>query len=628
MKNEQQVDPDDTNSAHGPQPEDPRHDDIPDKTKVTLSNTSYPIAPEPNHHNGSSTSIPEQDSDEESDAASVGGQRNTMTSTQLRIAIPALSVCLFVSFIDQTSVSTATPAIAVDLSTGTATSWIGTSFLIASTAFQLINGRLSDIFGRKNLLLISLTLMALGDLGCGFAQSSVQLFVLRAIAGIGGGGINSLVMIIVSDITTLQNRGKYQGWLGAVIALGNGAGPFLGGAVVQGATWRWVFWMIPILAIPTSMVILFFLPLKHRSGDHLEKMKKIDYGGMVLNVASTLLLLIPLSGGGVTYAWNSAFFVACIVTGAVLGLLFVLYEWKLVKLPIMPLRLYRAPHCWALYLQTFLIGLAYFGNFFYLPIYFQSVRRYSPLVSGALILPVVITSSFASIASGQYMNRVGSYFHCIVAGFSLWTLGNGLTLLFDRNTSLAVLIVALIVEGAGIGLTLQPTLVGLYANGRSEDRAVTTGLRNFIRTIGGAFGLVISGVILSNTLSQDLSRRRFVSASLMSQLTSSTYDLDQFDLTKEQQEVIFNVYMLGLHYIFIFFTACSGLSLFLTFWVGNTSLKAPKKLDEEQAVSGSRDGDFHGHQSIHGQDVEIEVETPDEKEASIGEHDKCKSNSL
>jgi hypothetical protein len=146
-----------------------------------------------------------------SDAVSISGQRNVMSSKQLRIAIPALSVCLFVSFVDQTSVSTATPAIAGDLNTGTATSWIGTSFLIASTAFQLINGRLSDIFGRKNLLLICLALMALGDLGCGFAQTDVQLFVLRAIAGIGGGGINSLVMIIVSDITTLQNRGKYQG---------------------------------------------------------------------------------------------------------------------------------------------------------------------------------------------------------------------------------------------------------------------------------------------------------------------------------------------------------------------------------------------------------------------------------
>lgn len=148
---------------------------------------------------------------DDSDAGSIGGQRNTMSTKRLMVAIPALSVCLFVSFVDQTSVSTATPAIAGDLSTGTATSWIGTSFLIASTAFQLINGRLSDIFGRKNLLLLCLALMGLGDLGCGFAQTPDQLFALRSIAGIGGGGINSLVMIIVSDITTLQNRGKYQG---------------------------------------------------------------------------------------------------------------------------------------------------------------------------------------------------------------------------------------------------------------------------------------------------------------------------------------------------------------------------------------------------------------------------------
>lgn len=153
----------------------------------------------------------QQGSDDNSDAESVGGQRNTVSARRLMIAIPALSVCLFVSFVNQTSVSTATPAIADNLSTETATSWIGTSFLIASTAFQLINGRLSDIFARKNMLLICLFLMALGDLGCGFAQTAGQLFALRSIAGIGGGGINSLVMIIVSDITTLQNRGKYQG---------------------------------------------------------------------------------------------------------------------------------------------------------------------------------------------------------------------------------------------------------------------------------------------------------------------------------------------------------------------------------------------------------------------------------
>lgn len=182
---------------------------------VSKDDSSDSVTPNPTHDDQTSASKDEHEPQDDSDTESIGGQRNTMSSKRLMVAIPALSVCLFVSFVDQTSVSTATPAIAGDLETGTATSWIGTSFLIASTAFQLINGRLSDIFGRKNLLLICLALMGLGDLGCGFAQTADQLFALRSIAGIGGGGINSLVMIIVSDITTLQNRGKYQGrcWL-------------------------------------------------------------------------------------------------------------------------------------------------------------------------------------------------------------------------------------------------------------------------------------------------------------------------------------------------------------------------------------------------------------------------------
>lgn len=183
------------------------------------------------------------------------------------------------------------------------------------------------------------------------------------------------------------------------------------------------------------------------------------------------------------------------------------------------------------------------------------------------------------------MARIGLYMPCILVGFSLWTIGNGLTLMFNRNTGLAVLIVCLIVEGAGIGLTLQPTLVGIYANSRTEDRAVATGLRNFLRTIGGAFGLVISGVVLSNTLSQRLSSDSFVSEGLIADLTSSTYALDDLKLSKDQQDRVLDVYMLGLHYVFVFFTVCTGLCLILTIWVGNKSLKVPKKPVDEEAVS-------------------------------------------
>ncbi|OLN91615.1 putative MFS-type transporter C16A3.17c 2 [Colletotrichum chlorophyti] len=552
----------------------------------------------------------EQCSNDDTDAESIGGQRNTMSRKRMLLAFSALSVCLFVSFIDQTSVSTAVPAIAGDLDTGTATSWIGTSFLIASTAFQLINGRLSDIFGRKNLLMICLVFMAVGDILCGFSKTKEQLFAFRAIAGIGGGGINSIVMIIVSDITTLENRGKYQGVLGAVIALANGVGPFVGGAVVQESTWRWVFWMVPIISAPAAVTILFCLPLKHRSGDHAGKMKKIDYGGIALNMASVLLLLIPLSGGGVTYPWSSPFVISVVTLGAALGILFVLYEWKLAKLPIMPLRLYRAPHCSCLYGQTFLMGQAYYGNLFYLPIYFQSILKYSPLVAGALILPVIITTAALSILSGQYMLRLGRYMPCILVGFFLWTLGNGLTILFGRGTGLGELIPILIVVGAGIGLTLQPTLVGMYANSRSEDRAVTTGLRNFIRTIGGAFGLVISGVILSNTLRQDLRGKNLVSDADVSELTSSTYTLDEKGFSVEEKAVILEAYMKGLHYIFIYYVVCSGICLALTLGVGNTSLKAKKPPDQADEVSDSPDGP-------EGSIPESTTEREREKRASI-----------
>lgn len=389
--------------------------------------------------------------------------------------------------------------------------------------------------------------------------------------------------------------------LGAIIALANGVGPFLGGAIVQSATWRWVFWMIPIITLPTTAIIWFYLPLKHRSGEYMEKIKKIDYGGIVLNIASTLLLLIPISGGGVTYAWTSAFFIATVIISIFLAALFVLFEWKLAKLPIMPLRLYRAPHCWALYLQSFLTGLAYFGNFFYLPLYFQSVLGYDALAAGALILAVVIPTSLTSILSGQYMSRVGSYMHCILAGFALWTLGNGLTLLFNRETKLGPLIAILIVEGAGIGFTLQPTLVGMYANGRSEDRAVTTGLRNFIRTIGGAFGVVISGVILSNTLNKELGGRGIVPNDTIAQLTSSTYSLTSMGLSQQDQDIILDAYMNGLYFIFVFFTVCSGLSLVLTFWVGNTSLKSPAKTED---ASGSADREMTEDERLGRADVE------------------------
>lgn len=284
-------------------PGDSRHD-------IAVSETTGPAATVTAPGGVFSTEV----SDTGSDTASIGNQRSPLSRKRLLLAFPALCAVLFVSFYDQTSVSTAIPAISSDLNTGAATSWIGTSFLISSTSFMLINGRLSDIFGRKNLLLVCLGLLGLGDLLCGFAQNAGQLFAYRALAGIGGGGVNTVVMIIISDITTLQNRGFYQGQehfdsgygelehelmcfkglIGVIHAIASGVGPFIGGALVEKASWRWIFWIVPIMSLPAALVILLALPLKHDKGNYAAKVKKIDFGGILLNLASVILLLVSI----------------------------------------------------------------------------------------------------------------------------------------------------------------------------------------------------------------------------------------------------------------------------------------------------------------------------------------------
>ncbi|KAF2730610.1 major facilitator superfamily transporter [Polyplosphaeria fusca] len=513
---------------------------------------------------------------------SIGNQTNVLSAKQLWIAIPALSVALFVSFIDTTSVATSIPAISADLDTGTATSWIGSSFLVASTAFQLINGRLSDIFGRKNCLLLCLALLAIGDIGCGFSPTKEMLFFFRSIAGIGGGGINSLAMIIVSDITTLENRGKYQGIFGAVIALANGTGPFVGGALVDSVTWRWIFWIVPMLAVPAGILIFIFLPLKYEKGNTKDKLKKIDYGGITLNLAAVLLVLIPLSGGGVQYAWDSPLVISMLTVGACTILAFILYEWSLAPIPIMPIRLVQYQHCKALYIQNFATGLCFFGNFFYLPLYFQSVLGHSALVAGALLLSLIVPTSVASITSGQLMARTGRYLWIVIIGMVLWALGTGLKCTFNQTTQVYHIILVLAVEGLGVGMTLQPTLVAILANSSQSDRAVATGLRNFIRTIGGSFGVIISGAILSNTLSSQLSHLPFITGEILKNLTSSTFSLAESGFTEEQKEIILASYMSGIRYIYILYAASAGANVVLCLWIGNTSLKAKGQVEEEE----------------------------------------------
>jgi MFS family permease len=225
-------------------------------------------------------------------------QTNILPRRQLLVVFATLSATLLITFIDQNGISTTLPTIAADLGAGESISWAGTSSLLANTAFQMLYGRLSDIFGRKTIFLTAVALLAVADLLCGLSQNPAMLYVFRGIAGIGGGGITNLAMIIVSDVVTLEQRGKYQGIIGAMVGLGNVGGPFLAAAFVERTgSWRAFFYMLAPLGAIAGVVSYFFLPEKPRTGSFKDSVSKIDYAGSFTSTLGVIFILIPVSGG-------------------------------------------------------------------------------------------------------------------------------------------------------------------------------------------------------------------------------------------------------------------------------------------------------------------------------------------
>ncbi|KAF4624201.1 hypothetical protein G7Y89_g13972 [Cudoniella acicularis] len=264
-------------------------------------------------------------------------QANVLPHHKLMIVFPVIALVQFTAYLDQTSVSAALPSIGRGLNLGTSISWVATSYLLATTVVQLVYGRLSDIFGRKGLLLMSLGVLALGNLATGFSQNGTMIFVFRAIGGLGGGAITALVQIIASDITTLKQRGKYNGFIGAAVSMGSGLGPLIGGVVSSKLSWRWTFWYDVPWLLFIMVLVTVLLPKSQVSGSStLAKLKLIDWAGVLVSVAATVLLLIPLSEGGAIFSWNSAIVISMLVIGGVVVGAFLLVEHKFATLPVMP----------------------------------------------------------------------------------------------------------------------------------------------------------------------------------------------------------------------------------------------------------------------------------------------------
>ncbi|KAE8403430.1 major facilitator superfamily domain-containing protein [Aspergillus pseudonomiae] len=479
-------------------------------------------------------------------------QSHILPRKQLLVIFPALALIHFTSFLDQTALSTSLPAIAAGLNTGSSISWVSASFLTTSTSIQLINGRLSDIFGRKTCLLGALTIMALGNLLGGWSQTPAQLYATRALSGLGAGALNALVQIAISDITTLAQRGYYFGILGVAVALGNGLGPVVGGVLTEKASWRWAFWFVCPLAVAAATYFGLVFPSSGMSDDVRTKLRRVDWFGVFTSMMAIVLILIPVSQGGTAIPWDSPIIIAMLTLGAALFGLFLIGEWRWVELPLLPMRVFKYNYSTNILLfANIVIGWVFWGNLFYIPLYFQNVRGWSPGTSGSLILPMVIAHGITSGLSGLIISWTGRYKVVISTGVGMWMLAAAAKSFYTRQTALWILELGGIFEGIGVGCSFQPVMVGLLAGSDKSDRAVVTGFRNFIRDMGGSIGVTVSGAILNNVLHNDLKGR--FSDALISKITSSAFASRDLNLTDEDWELISDAYMHGLRAVFSVF---------------------------------------------------------------------------
>lgn len=296
-------------------------------------------------------------------------QTQLLSKKDIIVVFAIMALALLVCFIDQNGISILLPDIARDLNAADSISWAGTSALIANTVFQVLYGRLSDLFGRKNILLSALVLLSLSDLACGLSVNSTMLYFFRGLAGVANGGITSLTMMIVSDVVTLKERGKYQGILGAMVGLGNAIGPLIGAGFAIHTTWRGLFYLLAPLVMATVPLSWVYLPTNMPKVNLKETIAKIDVLGLITGTAAVILLLIPVSQGGhAGTPWNSPEIIAMLCVGGVCLVVFILIEWKWARLPMMPLDMFKIPSVAAMLAQSFLLGAAYYSYVYFVPL--------------------------------------------------------------------------------------------------------------------------------------------------------------------------------------------------------------------------------------------------------------------
>jgi len=422
-----------------------------------------------------------------------------MTPKEIKVVMLALMSSLLLAALDQTIVASALPTIVSDLGSAGKLSWVITSYLLASIAVMPLYGKIGDLYGRKKILLLAISLFLAGSMLCGITNSLFTLVLARVVQGLGAGGLFPLITATIADIIPLKNRAKYQGGIGAVFAIASLMGPLLGGLITDLFSWRAIFF----INLPISIIALILVK-KHLYGKEVTHKHKIDYLGAFLGTVGITLLLVFMLFGGKTYGWLSWQILSLLILAITSLLLFVKVEQNSYE-PILPLSLFRNRVVVLNLVISFFTGAILFGVVIYLSIFLQVVKGFSPTISGLALLPLTLGIFPSSMRVGKMVGKSGEFKSFYIIGFGLLALSTlGLTTI---NSKVSYLILGLLLFLAGLGLGMLMQLPSLVVTNVLPKETIGVGASTvtLFRSIGSAMGTAIFGTILNLQLSNYLS---------------------------------------------------------------------------------------------------------------------------
>ncbi|WP_243740494.1 MDR family MFS transporter [Streptomyces sp. 8K308] len=492
-----------------------------------------------------------------------------MTHPQIVRALSGLLLGMFTAILSSTIVTNALPHIITDLGAGqSAYTWVVTATLLSMTASMPLWGKLADLFSKKLLIQVALVVYVLGSLVAGLAQNAGTLIAVRAVQGLGVGGMVGLSQIILAAMIPPRERGRYSGYLGATFATATVSGPLIGGLITDtpGLGWRWCFYIGVPFALASLAVLRRTLRLPA-----VRRRVRIDWAGALLVVGAVSLLLIWVTLAGESYPWASWQTLAMVGGSLLLGALFVLVELRASD-PIIPPRLFRDPTITLTSIASIFVGIAMFAGTIFFSQFFQLAQGRSATVSGLMTIPMIGGMSLSTTVSGWFITRTGRWKRWLVAGGVLMSAGTALLTTMRHETPYWQIAAFMGLMGLGLGMLMQNLVLAAQNQVAARDLGVASSTVTFFRSFGGAIGVAAFGALLASRVA-DYTREGLADLGIPAESVTGGGIPDLAALPAPLRTVVESAYGHGVADIFLFAAPSAVVALLLMLFVKEVALR-------------------------------------------------------